>query len=40
MSQIVDYDDSGLEKLNVHARQQRPLLRVEQMDENIDLTDV
>ncbi|MBW2185007.1 MAG: type I restriction endonuclease subunit R [Deltaproteobacteria bacterium] len=41
MSQIVDYDDKGLEKLSLYARHLRPLLR-EKLDEedDIDLSNV
>ncbi|MBT5635194.1 MAG: type I restriction endonuclease subunit R, partial [Gammaproteobacteria bacterium] len=41
MSQIVDYDDKGLEKLSLYARNLRPMLRESVVDEdNIDLHNV
>jgi type I restriction enzyme R subunit len=41
MSQIVDYDDKGLEKLSLYARNLRPMLRESVTDEdNIDLHNV
>ncbi|MFT4929407.1 MAG: type I restriction enzyme R subunit, partial [Phenylobacterium sp.] len=41
MSQIVDYSDSGLEKLSLYARCLRPLLKVKAGDEDqIDLSNV
>jgi type I restriction enzyme R subunit len=40
MSQVIDYDDIELEKLNVYARHLLPLLREERIDEDIDLSDV
>ena len=41
MSQIVDYDDSGLEKLSLYARNLRPMLRESLLDEDeIDLSSV
>ena len=41
MSQIVDYDDTGLEKLSLYARNLRPLLREALIDEDeIDLDNV
>ena len=38
MSQIVDYDDTDLEKLAVYARHLRPLLREERLYEDIDIS--
>ena len=38
MSQIVDYDDKDLERLSVFARHLRPLLRVERLDEDVDIS--
>jgi type I restriction enzyme R subunit len=41
MSQIVDYDDTGLEKLSLYARNLRPMLREALIDEDeIDLDNV
>jgi len=41
MSQIVDYDDKGLEKLSLYARNLRPMLRESIVDEDdIDLNSV
>ncbi len=40
MSQIVDYDDKALEKLNLYARHLRPLLRETIIDDDIDLANV
>ena len=41
MSQIVDYDDAGMEKLSLYARHLRPLLREQLLDEDdIDLNQV
>lgn len=41
MSQIVDYDDAGLEKLSLYARNLVPLLREQLLDENeVDLSNV
>ena len=40
MSQIVDYDDRNLEKLNLYARNLRPLLRETREDDEIDLDNV
>jgi type I restriction enzyme R subunit len=41
MSQIVDYDDAGLEKLSLYARHLRPLLREQLLEEDdIDLNQV
>jgi len=41
MSQIVDYDDTGLEKLSLYARNLRPMLRETLLDEDdIDLANV
>jgi len=41
MSQIVDYDDTGLEKLSLYARNLAPLLREQLVDEDdIDLNHV
>ncbi len=41
MSQIVDYDDTGLEKLALYARNLRPLLRESLLDEDdVDLSNV
>jgi len=41
MSQIVDYDDTGLEKLALYARNLRPLLRETLLDEDdVDLSNV
>ncbi|MEJ1411898.1 MAG: DEAD/DEAH box helicase family protein [Candidatus Sedimenticola sp. (ex Thyasira tokunagai)] len=41
MSQIVDYDDKGLEKLSLYARNLRPMLRESIVDEDdIDLHNV
>jgi type I restriction enzyme R subunit len=41
MSQIVDYDDKGLEKLSLYARYLRPMLRETFLEEdNIDLSNV
>ncbi len=41
MSQIVDYDDIGLEKLSLYARYLRPLLRKRLLDEDdVDLNNV
>lgn len=41
MSQIVDYDDAGLEKLSLYARNLRPMLRETLLDEDdIDLGNV
>lgn len=41
MSQIVDYDDTGLEKLSLYARNLRPMLRQALLDEDdIDLDNV
>jgi type I restriction enzyme R subunit len=41
MSQIVDYDDTGLEKLSLYARNLRPMLRETVLDEDdIDLGNV
>jgi len=41
MSQIIDYDDPELEKLNLFARHLRPLLREKlDDDEDVDLTNV
>jgi type I restriction enzyme R subunit len=41
MSQIVDYDDAGLEKLSLYARHLRPLLREQHLEEDdIDLNQV
>lgn len=41
MSQIVDYDDTGLEKLALYARNLRPLLRESLLDEDdVDLSNI
>ena len=41
MSQIVDYDDTGLEKLSLFARYLRPLLKEKlQQEDEIDLTNI
>jgi type I restriction enzyme, R subunit len=41
MSQIVDYDDKGLEKLSLYARNLRPMLREALIDEeDVDLDNV
>jgi len=41
MSQIVDYDDKGLEKLSLYARNLRPMLREALIEEDeIDLNSV
>jgi type I restriction enzyme, R subunit len=41
MSQIVDYDDTGLEKLSLYARNLRPMLREALIDEDeVDLDNV
>lgn len=41
MSQLVDYDDSSLEKLSLYARNLRPMLReVETDEEDIDLSTI
>ena len=41
MSQIVDYDDTGLEKLSLYARNLRPILREALLDEDeVDLDNV
>jgi len=41
MSQIVDYDDTGLEKLALYARNLRPMLRESLLDEDdVDLANV
>lgn len=41
MSQIVDYNDKGLEKLSLYARNLRPMLRETVLDEDvIDLDNV
>lgn len=40
ISQIVDYDDDELEKLCIYARHLLPLLRVENLQDPIDLTGV
>jgi type I restriction enzyme R subunit len=41
MSQIVDYDDTGLEKLSLYARNLRPMLREALLDEDeVDLDNV
>jgi len=40
MSQIIEYNDKDLEKLSVFARHLRPLLRVELLDEDPDLSSV
>lgn len=38
VSQLVDFDDEELEKLNVYAAHLRPLLAEERLDEEIDLS--
>jgi type I restriction enzyme R subunit len=40
MSQIVDYDDTDLEKLSLYARNLRPMLREITDEEDIDLSNV
>ena len=41
MSQIVDYDDKGLEKLCLYARNLRPMLRESIIEEDeVDLDNV
>jgi type I restriction enzyme R subunit len=41
MSQIVDYDDTGLEKLSLYARNLRPMLREAWLDDDeVDLNNV
>ncbi|RZO84001.1 MAG: type I restriction endonuclease subunit R [Oceanococcus sp.] len=38
VSQLVDFDDADLEKLNVYAQHLRPLLAEERFDDELDLT--
>jgi len=39
-SQIIDYDDEGLEKFSIYARHLLPLLREERLDDDVDITDI
>jgi len=39
-SQIVDFDDFDLEKLNIYAKHLHPLLRIDLIEDDIDLSDL